>query len=281
MPVAVEVFARMLTNNQIEEIKNSVLNRIAKGGSVSQQRKKAKYLVCGEMVHVRFCSCDQNNPRKFKFNINPTTVTAEYELLICGGESIFYLIPIKVIRKIYECPEAYPDRHHPRIRIFSVYPSSDRLVYGRSKELDISAYKNGMLREDIEQKKEALKRKYGSFGEGEDHKKLKEWVSKNPDAIGLAGVYKTEVETHVFPSGDVPDIVFGCENKKYAVVEVETTNVRCGAYQAIKYKVLLCAELGLPIESPSIDAMLVAWNITRDFKAFCHKYGVKYFEKKL
>lgn len=130
-------------------------------------------------------------------------------------------------------------------------------------------------------KRISIKRKYGAGGEGEEHKRLKEWVAKNPEFLGLKNIIKTEVEEHIFPSGDLPDVVFSCRNGKYAVIEVETDYPLPGAYQSIKYKSLLCAELGLPLGSSDVETILVAWSLPPDLRGFCEKYNIKYVKKKL
>jgi len=264
-----------------ETIKRSVLERIAKGEPIVS-KGKAKYLIRGKIVHVRFCSFDPRDSSRFKFNINPNTLTAEYELWICGDESTFYLIPIGIIRDIYEDPDAYIDRHHPEIRVVSLNTYTNQVTYGiGGKSLNIGLYKSTGFFPELPSKKVALSGKYGHVGEGEDHKKLKEWIAANPRFLGLTDVTKTEIEEHVFPSGDVPDIIFHRESHRYAVVEVETVNAISGAYQAIKYKVLLCAELGLPLESQDVRSILVAWSIPPEVKIFCQNYKIECIEKKL
>jgi len=120
-----------------------------------------------------------------------------------------------------------------------------------------------------------IKRKYGPTEESEDHKKLKNWIAEHPEELGLKNVKEKEIEKHVFPSGDVPDIVFILENNNYAVVEIETGDLFQGAYQSLKYKVLLCAEKNLPINSKLVRAFLVAYEIPQDVKDFCQKYGIE------
>jgi len=132
--------------------------------------------------------------------------------------------------------------------------------------------------------KEIRARKYGGEGEGEDHKKLKEWIAAHPEFLGLLNVTKNpEIEEHVFPSQDTPDIVFTHTDGKMTVVEIETSdNTELpGAYQALKYRVLLCAEKSLPLDSPSIKAFLVAWSIPKKVEEFCKKYGIETREKKI
>ena len=123
--------------------------------------------------------------------------------------------------------------------------------------------------------------KYGRGGEGEDHKRLKEWIAKHPEYLYLKGIVKTEVEAHVFPSGDLPDIVFTCSNDVTVSVEIETDSPIPGAYQAIKYKSLLCAERKLPLDSPKVRSFLVAYSLTEELKGFCDTYGIETVEKRL
>jgi hypothetical protein len=123
-------------------------------------------------------------------------------------------------------------------------------------------------------------RKYGPGGEGPDHKRLKEWVSKNPEAIGLTGVIHTEKE-YCFPSGDRADILFRISGGKAAVVEIETTDPFPGAHQALKYKILRCAERNLALNSPQVRALLVAWHIPEQVKKFCDRYGIAFVTKKI
>jgi len=132
----------------------------------------------------------------------------------------------------------------------------------------------------IRTKRIFMSRKYAAGGEGVEHKKLKEWVAQNPKELELANVKNTEIE-HVFISGDVADVVFELESGKYAVVEIETINPLPGCYQALKYKVLKCAELGVDVKSSDVEPILVAWSIPREVKDFCHKYGIHFVEKKL
>lgn len=123
-----------------------------------------------------------------------------------------------------------------------------------------------------------ISRKYGPRGESEAHRRLKNWIANHPEYLGLRNVKKVEVEEHIFPSGDIPDIVFICDDKD-AVVEIETTNPLPGAYQSLKYKALLCAEKSLPIDSESVKSFLVAYQIPNQVKEFCQKYGIQTKEK--
>lgn len=129
-------------------------------------------------------------------------------------------------------------------------------------------------------KRMAISRKYGPGGEGEDHKKLKDWIANNPQELGFKKVKVAEVE-YVFPSGDTADILFKVTNNKDAVVEIKTIDVVSGFYQALKYRVLRCAERNLSIDSSDVEGILVAWEIPKIIKNLCDRYGIKYLEIQL
>ena len=119
-------------------VKNEVLDNIASGNNVIFIGK-AKYKIGENVVHVRFCSTNKHAPRKYKFNINPNTLSSNFELWICGGIDVFYLIPIGVIESIYHDPDSYQDRHHPRIKIVSIDTNSHCVTYAKGgKYIDVS-----------------------------------------------------------------------------------------------------------------------------------------------
>lgn len=125
-------------------------------------------------------------------------------------------------------------------------------------------------------------RKYGVGGEGIPHRLLKEWCASNPQELGLQDVIRVPAEKECqFICGDRADVVFEMPGNQYVVLEVETTNAEPGAYQALKYKTLLCAEQGLPIDSAQVSALLVAWQVPPSVRSFCDKYKIKYLEKVL
>jgi hypothetical protein len=128
-------------------------------------------------------------------------------------------------------------------------------------------------------KRIAIKRKYGSGGEGENHKRLKEWIANNPESIGLKNVSKYELE-YVFLSGDTVDILFELANGNDAVVEIETTVPLPGGHQAIKYRALRCAERALSLHSEKVRSILVSGEVPQDVREFCKKYNIGWYEIK-
>jgi hypothetical protein len=102
-----------------DDIKTAVLRQLS-----SQTQPialgKAKYAFGQRSVHVRFCSTNSRAPNKFKFNINPNSLSADYEVWICGAAGCYYLISLGVVQAMYHHSAAYPDRAHPDIRVVSV-----------------------------------------------------------------------------------------------------------------------------------------------------------------
>lgn len=113
-------------------------------------------------------------------------------------------------------------------------------------------------------------------GEGEDHRKLKEFVAAHPEAIGLAAESAAQME-YLFIAGDRADIIFGTGLDTWAVVEIKNGEIGelvKGVYQAIKYLALLQAEKGHGL-SVQVDAFLVAYEIPADISLFAAKFGIR------
>lgn len=106
-------------------IKETVFGSIAPG-NVVQRSGRATYWIGGWRVHARYCAPGAGH---YKFNLNPNTLCAEFELWICGSASHWYLIPIEVIREIYDHPAAYPDNRHADIRVVTVDTQLHRAGY--------------------------------------------------------------------------------------------------------------------------------------------------------
>ncbi len=105
----------------------------------------------------------------------------------------------------------------------------------------------------------------GGGGEGAAHRDLKEYIARNPEAIGLQVIKKGEQE-HMFISGDCCDILFTLMDKRYAIIEIKNGDpgelVR-GIYQLIKYRALLSAEEDLLLpDQPQV--LLVAYQIANE-----------------
>lgn len=108
--------------------KNAALTKVANGANiVSTGNSKAR--IGNAVVHVRYCSQNLNAPGKFKFNINPNTLSADCELWVCGNAALYYLMPVAFMRGIYNNPGTYIDRMHPEIRVVSVDANTHIVTY--------------------------------------------------------------------------------------------------------------------------------------------------------
>jgi hypothetical protein len=100
----------------------------------------------------------------------------------------------------------------------------------------------------------------GGAGEGEDHRKLKQYIANNPMAIGLSGFGKGDTE-YCFPSADRIDVVFR-KHDHWVGVEVKGPSspdddlVR-GLFQTVKYAALREAELKAKTQKGTTDLILV------------------------
>ncbi len=108
--------------------KKAALSKIANGATIVPAGN-AKVRIGNSIIHVRFCSRNKAAPGKFKFNINHNTLSADYELWVCGSAAIYYLMPIEFMRDIYNNPDTYIDRMHPEIRVVSVDTNIHTVTY--------------------------------------------------------------------------------------------------------------------------------------------------------
>ncbi len=97
-----------------DHLKHTVLDRIA-SGKRWKPNGRSKFMVNEKIVHVRYCRSQRTGSPLYKFNINPNTLSGNYELWICGNADSSYLIPTEIMEKMYQDPEAYIDRHHEEI----------------------------------------------------------------------------------------------------------------------------------------------------------------------
>jgi len=90
---------------------------------------RAKVRIGRSLLHIRYCSPNPNALARYKFNINPNTLSADYELWICGSAAVYYLMPMSFIQSIYDNPGTYVDRAHPEIRVVSVDADAHSVTY--------------------------------------------------------------------------------------------------------------------------------------------------------
>jgi hypothetical protein len=131
-----------MRGNQL--MKEKVIRQIADGRSWEKAAKhhgREKWLVGEDIVHVRYRSGPVKSGATYAYNINPNTLTADYEVWICGSPECYYLIPMRVIRTIYNHPEAYVDWTYPERRVADINVNNDQCRFAREgKTMDFSSY---------------------------------------------------------------------------------------------------------------------------------------------
>ncbi len=102
---------------------------------------------------------------------------------------------------------------------------------------------------------------YGTGGEGEGHKKLKEFIYKHPEALGIKDVKERDME-HILLSGDRLDVYFVLNDGSKMAVEIKPStstdaDVMRGLYQCVKYKTIMDAEDKVHGEKANNSTILV------------------------
>ena len=119
--------------NMNEKSKEEVLFTIANGRGYQIARSKgpSKWIIGGKfIVHLRFRSSPKADGWTYAYNINPNTLSADFEVWICGSSKIYYLIPMHVLEKIYNDPNTYVDYQHPEIRVIDINTTTHSALYG-------------------------------------------------------------------------------------------------------------------------------------------------------
>ena len=102
---------------------------------------------------------------------------------------------------------------------------------------------------------------YGTGGEGEGHKKLKEYIFNHPETLGIKNVKERDME-HILLSGDRLDVYFVLNDGSKIAVEIKPStspdaDVLRGLFQCVKYKTILDAEDKIHGEKANNSTILV------------------------
>ena len=123
-----------------------------------------------------------------------------------------------------------------------------------------------------------------SGGEGEDHKKLKEYIYIYPKAIGIKNVKEKKME-HILLSGDRLDVYFELTDGSKIAVEIKPStstdaDVLRGLFQCVKYKCVLDAEDKLHGEKHDNTSILViGGELSPENKKVQDTFGINVIEK--
>lgn len=126
----------------------------------------------------------------------------------------------------------------------------------------------------------------GGVGEGEAHRRLKEYVAANPDQIELPRSVAPGTVEYLLPSTDAIDVLFEHKNKHERVaVEVKaasagTADILRGLFQCVKYEALLAAEQAVTGEPAGSRAVLVLeGKLPDELVAARNTLGITVFER--
>ena len=114
----------------------------------------------------------------------------------------------------------------------------------------------------------------GGAGEGDDHRRLKLFIARHPELLGLPAKSAGGTEVELL-SGDRCDVVFWMPI--VAVAEIkngERGELVKGIYQAVKYRALLEAQKGFGERYP-VMAYLVAYQIPDDIARFAQRFQIR------
>ena len=112
-----------------DAIKREVLLKVANGKSLLPYGR-AKWKIGDKVVHVRFVT-SRKPDKTHAYNVNPTTLTADYELWICSNAKTYYLTPMPIISRMYHHPDSYIDGADVNRRIMSVNTTTHLTLYAR------------------------------------------------------------------------------------------------------------------------------------------------------
>lgn len=102
---------------------------------------------------------------------------------------------------------------------------------------------------------------YGGAGESEEHRKLKEYVARHPNLVGLSKDSLTTHTEYEFPSADAIDVLFQKRNE-WIGIEVKSArsgieDITRGLFQCIKYRALIEASQASEYHRPNARVVLV------------------------
>lgn len=124
----------------------------------------------------------------------------------------------------------------------------------------------------------------GFGGEGEEHKRLKEYIKNNPSSIGYNDVTLSETE-HLLPSGDRLDVYFELSDGTHVVIEVKPSispesDITRGIFQCIKYYSVMDALRTVECSDYEIEVVLItASELYQRNKRLAEELGVAYIER--
>lgn len=123
----------------------------------------------------------------------------------------------------------------------------------------------------------------GQGGEGEEHKRLKNYILEHPESIGLTKI-ESRTDEFVLPSGDRIDAYFIRKNGDRIAVEVKPSTspdeeMTRGIFQCVKYKAVMEAVRTIECGSFNISTLLVIGsNMSQLNKSIAKELKINYID---
>ncbi len=84
--------------------------------------------------------------QRYPFDINPNTLTADFEVWICGYQDRYYLVPSQLVQAIYNDPDSYVPRRRRDTRVVTINWWTHTVQYAKGgQSRDLSPYYQGLL----------------------------------------------------------------------------------------------------------------------------------------
>ncbi len=130
----------------------------------------------------------------------------------------------------------------------------------------------------------ALERSFGGLGESPEHKRFKEYISKNPETIGLPSKLSSGSTEYEFPSADAVDVLF-INKDEWIGVEVKssrspTDDIMRGIYQCTKYRALIEAVQKADQKKPNSRVILaLEGSLPKELIGLKNMLGIEVIDK--
>lgn len=111
-----------------DEEKKALVSQLARG-EVPREVGRARLRISAGIVHVLYSSL--KSAKQYKFGINESALSADFELWICGSRDQWYLIPMGVIRRLHQHPDSYRDTYQPGLARIFVNTETNEVTYAR------------------------------------------------------------------------------------------------------------------------------------------------------
>lgn len=129
-----------------QAIVESLVRKVADGSPVVEIGRSKYRVGDGATIHVRLHRPIASSSRNFWFDLNPSSLSVDYDIWICGNASMFYVVPQDVIARLYDDPEHYRNKRHPQIHPVHVYVETHEVRFARlGKREQIAKFFNGTV----------------------------------------------------------------------------------------------------------------------------------------